>query len=75
MDVGYGSPAPMDEVVESDPGDDLRSLPIRSPIAPRLDGSRNEEGVSGASELVGVLVNGLLDIRRPAPAPVLENPG
>jgi hypothetical protein len=74
VDDGYGSPAPMDEVVESDPGDDLRSLPIRSPIIPRLEGSRSDEGVNGArTELVGVLVNGLLDMRRPArPGTLLE---
>lgn len=63
----------MDEVVESDPGDDFRSLPIRSPIVPRLDGSRSDDGVSGKTELEGVLVNGLFDIRRPArPGTLLE---
>lgn len=49
LDTGYTSPAPMEEVVESDPGDVLRSLPVRScMIAPKEDGSRKEDGVSGA---------------------------
>lgn len=39
----------MDDVVESDPGDDLRSLVERSAItAPREEVSRSEEGVRGA---------------------------
>jgi hypothetical protein len=40
----------MEEVVESDPGDDLRSLPprYRSLSAPKLEGSRKDEGVRGA---------------------------
>jgi hypothetical protein len=45
----------MDEVVESDPGDVLRSLPVLSCMAaPNDDGSRRDDGVSGAVfELAG----------------------
>jgi hypothetical protein len=49
----YGSPAPMDDVVESLPGDDLRSLLARSLAVPRDDGSRSEDGVSGAMVELG----------------------
>jgi hypothetical protein len=55
LDGGYTSPAPIDDVVESDPGDVRRSLPDRSCMtAPNDDGSRRDDGVRGAVlELAG----------------------